>query len=79
MAVAVLGAVLGSRFGALLPAALAGTGSLPAASAAARTDADRTAVADAFASGVGAAQLVGVVAVFLGGWVAALLLRRAAS
>ncbi|MEU0837882.1 MFS transporter [Streptomyces sp. NPDC005962] len=77
LGVAVLGAVLNSRFGTLLPAAAAGAGSLPAALAAARTPEDREAVKDAFASGVETSQLVGAAAVLAGGVLAALLLRRA--
>ncbi|MFI0716265.1 MFS transporter [Streptomyces inhibens] len=77
LGVAVLGAVLNSRFVALLPLVAAGAGSLPAALARTRTDAERTAVHDAFASGIGTSQLVGAAAVFLGGLVAAILLRRA--
>ncbi|MFJ5803028.1 MFS transporter [Streptomyces decoyicus] len=77
LGVAVLGAVLNSRFVALLPAAAAGAGSLSAALARTRTDPERTAVHDAFASGIGTSQLVGAAAVFLGGLVAAVLLRRA--
>ncbi|UKY51589.1 MFS transporter [Streptomyces inhibens] len=77
LGVAVLGAVLNSRFVALLPLVAAGAGSLPAALARTRTDAERTAVHDAFATGIGTSQLVGAAAVFLGGLVAAVLLRRA--
>ncbi|MFJ9849074.1 MFS transporter [Streptomyces sp. NPDC101150] len=77
LGVAVLGAVLSSRFAALLPVVAAGAGSLPAALARTRTDAERTAVQDAFATGIGTSQLFGAAAVFLGGLVAALLLRRA--
>ncbi|MEU8913519.1 MFS transporter [Streptomyces nigrescens] len=77
LGVAVLGAVLNSRFVALLPLVAAGVGSLPAALARTRTDAERTAVHDAFAAGIGTSQLVGAAAVFLGGLVAAVLLRRA--
>ncbi|MFC7307138.1 MFS transporter [Streptomyces monticola] len=77
LGVAVLGAVLNSRFAALLPAALAGAGSLPAALSAARTEGERATVTDAFASGVETGQLAGAAAVFTGGCVAALLLRRA--
>ncbi|WP_370420186.1 MFS transporter [Streptomyces sp. QH1-20] len=77
LGVAVLGAVLNSRFAALVPAVAAGAGSLPAALASARTDAERTAVEDAFASGVQTSQLVGAAAVLAGGIVAAVLLRRA--
>ncbi|MEW2432913.1 MFS transporter [Streptomyces caniferus] len=77
LGVAVLGAVLNSRFAALLPLVAAGAGSLPAALARTRTDGERTAVHDAFASGIGTSQLVGAAAVFLGGLLAAVLLRRA--
>ncbi|MFD8279371.1 MFS transporter [Streptomyces solisilvae] len=77
LGVAILGAVLNSRFAALLPAVAAGAGSLPAAVAAARMPEDRKAVADAFASGVQTSQLVGAAAVLAGGVVAALLLSRA--
>ncbi|MFV8130123.1 MFS transporter [Streptomyces syringium] len=77
LGVAVLGAVLNSRFAALVPAVAAGAGSLPAALASARTDAERTAIEDAFASGVQTSQLVGAAAVLAGGIVAAVLLRRA--
>ncbi|GGX10287.1 MFS transporter [Streptomyces noursei] len=77
LGVAVLGAVLNSRFAALLPLAAAGAGSLSAALARTHTAAERTAVHDAFASGIGTSQLVGATAVFLGGLLAAVLLRRA--
>ncbi|MER6843181.1 MFS transporter [Streptomyces platensis] len=77
LGVAVLGAVLNSRFVALLPLVAAGAGSLPAALARTRTDAERGAVQDAFAAGIGTSQLVGAAAVFLGGLVAAVLLSRA--
>ncbi|WP_030829978.1 MFS transporter [Streptomyces hygroscopicus] len=77
LGVAVLGAVLNSRFASLLPAVAAGAGSLPAAVAAARTPEDREAVADAFSSGVETSQLVGAAAVLAGGVVAALLLSKA--
>ncbi|GHF27431.1 MULTISPECIES: MFS transporter [Streptomyces] len=77
LGVAVLGAVLNSRFAGLLPAVAAGAGSLPAALERVRTPAQRAAVADAFASGVHTSQLVGAAAVFAGGVVAAVLLRRA--
>ncbi|WP_310725116.1 MFS transporter [Streptomyces sp. N2A] len=77
LGVAVLGAVLNSRFTALLPLAAAGAGSLSAALARTHTAAGRTAVQDAFASGIGTSQLVGAAAVFLGGLLAAVLLRRA--
>ncbi|MCD9143617.1 MFS transporter [Streptomyces albireticuli] len=77
LGVAVLGAVLNSRFAALVPAAAVGAGSLPEALSRARTDADRSAIADAFASGVQASQLVGAGAVLVGGVLAAVLLWRA--
>ncbi|MGD3111703.1 MFS transporter [Streptomyces sp. YGL11-2] len=77
LGVAVLGAVLNSRFVALLPVVAAGAGSLPAALARTHTAAERTAVHHAFATGIGTSQLVGAAAVCLGGLVAAVLLRRA--
>lgn len=77
LGVAVLGAVLSSRFAALLPPAAAGAGSLPEALAAVDGGADRATVADAFARGVETSQLVGAVAVFAGGALAFVLLRRA--
>ncbi|MEU5053609.1 MFS transporter [Streptomyces sp. NPDC021096] len=77
LGVAVLGAVLNSRFAALLPGVAAGAGSLPAALSRAHTDAERTEISDAFASGVQASQLVGAVAVMAGGVLAAVLLWRA--
>ncbi|WKX71670.1 MFS transporter [Streptomyces sp. XD-27] len=76
LGVAVLGAVLNSRFAALIPAA-AGAVSLPAVMAGADNDAERSRIADAFASGVETSQLVGAVAVLAGGLLAAFLLRRA--
>ncbi|MCX4725358.1 MFS transporter [Streptomyces sp. NPDC090052] len=76
LGVAVLGAVLNSRFAALLPAAL-GAASLPAALAAADGPGERSRVADAFASGLQTSQLVGAAAVLAGGLLAAVLLRRA--
>ncbi|WP_435240679.1 MFS transporter [Streptomyces cucumeris] len=77
LGVAVLGAVLNSRFATLLPAVATGAGSLPAAVAAARTPEERASVTDAFASGVETSQLVGAAAVLAGGLLAALLLGRA--
>ncbi|MFI1799682.1 MFS transporter [Streptomyces sp. NPDC020379] len=77
LGVAVLGAVLNSRFAALVPAVAAGAGSLPAALSRVSSSEDRAAVQDAFASGVQASQLVGAAAVLAGGVVAAVLLRRA--
>ncbi len=74
LGVAVLGAVLNSRFAALVPATAT---SLPAALASARDEGERGRALDAFSSGVESSQLVGAVAVLLGGVVAAALLRRA--
>ncbi|MEV4936759.1 MFS transporter [Streptomyces zaomyceticus] len=74
LGVAVLGAVLNARFAALV--AVTAT-SLPAALAAAGSEAERQEISDAFASGLQTSQLVGAIAVFVGGLVAAALLRRA--
>lgn len=74
LGVAVLGAVLNSRFAALVSVA---AGSLPGALAEAGSAAERARITDAFASGLEASQLVGAGAVLLGGVVAAVLLRRA--
>ena len=74
--VAVLGAVLNSRFAALVPAAV-GAASLPAALAAAGGDGERQRITDAFSAGLQTSQLVGAVAVLAGGLLAAVLLRRA--
>lgn len=74
LGVAVLGAVLNSRFAA--PAPVAAT-SLPAAPASAEGEGERGRVLDAFSTGVESSQLVGAVAVLPGGVVAAVLLRRA--
>ncbi|MFD6280533.1 MFS transporter [Streptomyces sp. NPDC060209] len=76
LGVAVLGAVLNSRFTALVPAVV-GAASLPAALAAADGAADRERIRDAFASGLETSQLVGALAVLAGGLLAAVLLRRA--
>ncbi|MFI0977901.1 MFS transporter [Streptomyces sp. NPDC021093] len=76
LGVAVLGAVLNSRFAALVPAA-AGAVSLPAALAAAGSTQERGRIRDAFASGLETSQLVGSAAVLAGGLLAALLLKRA--
>ncbi|MFE9727452.1 MFS transporter [Streptomyces sp. NPDC005794] len=76
LGVAVLGAVLNSRFAALVPG-VAGVASLPAVLAAEDGAADRERVMDAFASGLETSQLVGAVAVLAGGLLAAALLRRA--
>ncbi|CAM5636115.1 MFS transporter OS=Streptomyces alboniger OX=132473 GN=CP975_17075 PE=4 SV=1 [Streptomyces alboniger] len=74
LGVAVLGAVLNSRFASLVAVSAA---SFPAAVAAAESPGERERIADAFASGLETSQLVGAVAVFLGGVLAAALLRRA--
>lgn len=74
LGVAVLGAVLNARFAALV--AVTAT-SLPAALAAAGSEAERQEISDAFASGLQTSQLVGAIAVFAGGLVAAALLSRA--
>ncbi|WP_406382728.1 MFS transporter [Streptomyces sp. NBC_01618] len=76
LGVAVLGAVLNSRFGALVPAAV-GAASLPTALASATDAGERARITDAFASGLETSQLVGAVAVLAGGLLAAVLLRRA--
>ncbi|MEE1740123.1 DHA2 family efflux MFS transporter permease subunit [Streptomyces sp. BE147] len=76
LGVAVLGAVLNSRFAALVPAAV-GAASLPAALAAADSESEAQGIRDAFASGLETSQLVGAVAVLIGGLTAAFLLRRA--
>ncbi|MEV5317562.1 MFS transporter [Streptomyces sp. NPDC052687] len=68
LGVAVLGAVLNSRFAAV---------SLPVALAAAGSAVERDRVVDAYADGLSLSQLVGAAAVLLGGVVAAALLRRA--
>ncbi|MER6979584.1 MFS transporter [Streptomyces carpinensis] len=74
LGVAVLGAVLNSRFAALVPVAAT---SLPAALASAHSAEERRQVTHAFSSGLETSQLVGAVAVLLGGLLAAVLLRRA--
>ncbi|MFH8757385.1 MFS transporter [Streptomyces atroolivaceus] len=76
LGVAVLGAVLNSRFTALVPGVV-GAASLPAALAAADGAAERERITDAFASGLETSQLVGAAAVLAGGLLAAALLRRA--
>ncbi|ROQ67489.1 EmrB/QacA subfamily drug resistance transporter [Streptomyces sp. 840.1] len=76
LGVAVLGAVLNSRFSTLVPTAV-GAASLPAALAAASGAGERQRITDAFASGLEASQLTGAVAVLAGGVLAAVLLRRA--
>ncbi len=74
LGVAVLGAVLNARFAALVTVTAT---SLPAALAAAGSDAERARVSDAFASGLQTSQLVGAIAVLTGGLLAAALLGRA--
>ncbi|MCW8383350.1 MFS transporter [Streptomyces justiciae] len=74
LGVAVLGAVLSSRFAALISVAGA---SLPAALAEAGSAAERVRITEAFSSGLESSLLVGAVAVLAGGLVAAALLRRA--
>ncbi|GAQ66726.1 MFS transporter [Streptomyces scabiei] len=74
LGVAVLGAVLNSRFTALIPVAAV---SLLAALGTADTAAERARVMAAFSSGLETSLLVGAAAVLLGGLVAAGLLRRA--
>jgi EmrB/QacA subfamily drug resistance transporter len=74
LGVAVLGAVMNSRFLALLPVAAA---SFPEALDAARTEPERSAVVEAFMAGLETGQLVGAVAILLGGLLTALLLHRA--
>ncbi|MFD9904673.1 MFS transporter [Streptomyces sp. NPDC059063] len=74
LGVAVLGAVLNSRFAALVSVSAA---SFPAAMAAAGSDGERDRIADAFSSGLETSQLVGAAAVFAGGALAAALLWRA--
>lgn len=76
LGVAVLGAVLNSRFAALVPAAV-GAVSLPAALAGADGAGERSRIEEAFASGLETSQLVGAAAVLAGGLLAAALLRRA--
>lgn len=74
LGVAVLGAVLSSRFAALVSVAAS---SLPAALAEAGSAAERARITEAFSSGLESSLLVGAVAVLAGGVVAAALLRRA--
>ncbi|MEV5986195.1 MFS transporter [Streptomyces sp. NPDC052051] len=74
LGVAVLGAILNSRFAALIPFAAT---SLPKTLESTHSEAERRRVMDAFSSGLTASQLVGAVAVLLGGLLAAALLRKA--
>ncbi|WP_180686831.1 MFS transporter [Streptomyces gossypiisoli] len=74
LGVAVLGAVLNSRFAALIPVAAS---SLPAALASAGSEGERREITEAFSSGLESSQLVGAGAVLVGGLLAAVLLKRA--
>ncbi|MFI8517342.1 DHA2 family efflux MFS transporter permease subunit [Streptomyces sp. NPDC085481] len=74
LGVAILGAVLNARFAALVTVTAT---SLPAALAAAGSESERQQISDAFASGLQTSQLVGAIAVFAGGLLAAALLKRA--
>ncbi|MEV7000370.1 MFS transporter [Streptomyces sp. NPDC093982] len=74
LGVAVLGALLNSRFAALIPVAAT---SLPAALSMADGEAEKGRILDAFSSGLESSLLVGAAAVLLGGLVAWALLRRA--
>jgi len=76
LGVAILGAILGSRFAAHLPGAITTTGSLDAALRDA-TPQQAPQIHDAFADAVSTSQLIGAAAVFTGGLLAALLLHRA--
>ncbi|WP_118083149.1 MFS transporter [Streptomyces sp. CC0208] len=74
LGVAVLGAVLNARFAAGISVAAV---SLPGALAQVGSVSERARITEAFASGLESSQLVGAVAVLLGGVVAGVLLRRA--
>ncbi|MER6911382.1 MFS transporter [Streptomyces sp. NPDC000594] len=76
LGVAILGAVLNSRFAVLVPG-VAGAASLPAALAAADSPGEAEAISEGFADGLATSQLVGAVAVLAGGLLAATLLWRA--
>ncbi|QNS09211.1 MFS transporter [Streptomyces xanthii] len=78
LGVAVLGAVLGSRFAALLPAGVGASGSLAVALADAGDDPGLVRqVHDAFGDAVSTSQLIGAAAVFAGGLLAGTLLHLA--
>ncbi|MER6302757.1 MFS transporter, partial [Kitasatospora sp. NPDC001539] len=77
LGVAALGAVLSARFGAGLPPALTGAGSLTEALAAARSPAEAAAAVTAFGDAARTAQLTGAAAVLVGGLATAWLLGRA--
>ncbi|MER5438293.1 MFS transporter [Streptomyces sp. NPDC002790] len=74
LGVAVLGAVLNARFGALVSVSAA---SFPAALAAADSAGEKARISEAFSSGLETSQLAGAAAVLAGGLLAAALLRRA--
>ncbi|SER26393.1 drug resistance transporter, EmrB/QacA subfamily [Lentzea xinjiangensis] len=71
--IAVLGAVLSARFVASLPEGVPGR----SLSEALHSGADVTVVREAFSTGMGVSLVIGAIAVFLGGVVASVLLRRA--
>ncbi|GGU62951.1 MFS transporter [Lentzea flava] len=71
--IAVLGALLSARFAAALPDGVPSR----SLSEALHSGADITLVRDAFSSGMSVSLVIGAIAVFLGGVVASVLLRRA--
>jgi fucose permease len=71
--IAVLGALLSARFASELPDGVPSR----SLSEALHSGADITVVRDAFSSGMSVSLVIGAVAVFLGGVVASVLLRRA--
>ncbi|MFE7842648.1 DHA2 family efflux MFS transporter permease subunit [Streptomyces sp. NPDC057474] len=78
LGVAVLGAVLGSRFAALLPVGVAASGSMAEALTEAGGDPVLSGqVHDAFEKAVSTSQLIGAAAVFTGGVLAGVLLHLA--
>ncbi|MFH8736619.1 DHA2 family efflux MFS transporter permease subunit [Streptomyces sp. NPDC017964] len=78
LGVAVLGAILGSRFAALLPVGVGASGSLAAALTDAGDDPQVIKqVHDAFGDAVSTSQLIGAAAVFAGGLLAGCLLHLA--
>jgi MFS family permease len=77
LGVAALGTVMDARFVALLPAALAGAGSYPAAVSAARSAAEQEAVVAALVSGLRTGQFAGAAVILAGGCLSAWLLHRA--
>ena len=72
-----LGAVLNSRFAALVPGVVGGLAPCRPRWPRPTDAADRERITDAFASGLETSQLVGAAAVLAGGLLAAALLRRA--